>query len=271
MAVKGALRDDMRFVSLEAAIARAASGGKALTAFSGGVDSSLLLLAAVETLGADGVLAVTVDSPTVHFDDLNDARELAGILGCELMVVQGGEFLDPAFLANTAERCYLCKRKRYEVIKDIAASRGCSVVLDGAQADDDPSDRPGFRVLQELGIPAPLREAGLGKRAIRDLLRKAGYPHIASKEASACLATRIPTGVIITMDALHRVRKGEAFLRGLGFSPVRLRDHFPLARIALDDGGTRRLLSDPFLGKRIVEYLQSIEYSFVTLDLRPYR
>lgn len=248
----------------------AAGEGRAVVAFSGGVDSSLVLWETVQSLGPQRVVAVTATSPTSFPEELDAALSFARNLEVEQIVLPSSECSDAGFMANPPDRCYLCKRIRYIALKDVAKRYSASVIFDGTQADDDPSDRPGMRALTELGILTPLVDAGIGKEDARLLLKAAGFEELAEKRAQPCLATRIPVGTPITVDALDRVRGGEAVLRDCGLQTIRLRDHHPMARIVTDKDGMSRLLEQPDLRSTICEGLRKLGYEYVTLDLEEY-
>jgi uncharacterized protein len=248
----------------------AAKSGRVLVAFSGGVDSSLLLWESVRTLGSGRVTAVTATSPTSIHEEEETARRFAAELNVQHLIVPTGECADENFLANPENRCYLCKLLRYRSLNKLAVDLKISAVLDGTQADDHPSDRPGMRALDELGILAPLAQAGIGKTEVRSLLRNAGFSQLAEKMAQPCLATRIPTGRPITLDALEMVRSGERLLKDCGFVTFRLRHHYPLARIVTDPKGMSQILTDIKTREKLVSGLQKIGYKWVTLDLQEY-
>ena len=248
----------------------AAGEGRGLVAFSGGVDSSLVLWETVQTLGPQRVVAVTATSPTSFPEELDAALSFARNLEVEQIVLPSSECSDAGFMANPPDRCYLCKRIRYTALKDVARRTSAAVIFDGTQADDDPSDRPGMRALAELEIFTPLVAAGIGKDDVRHLLRAAGFEELAEKRAQPCLATRIPVGTAITVDALDRVRRGETVLRDCGFQTIRLRDHHPIARIVTDREGISRLLGREDLRSMISEELRKLGYEHVTLDLEEY-
>jgi uncharacterized protein len=248
----------------------AAKNGRVLVAFSGGVDSSLLLWESVRTLGPTRVIAVTATSPTSIPEEEEAARQFAAELNVQHLITPSGECADEKFLANPENRCYLCKLVRYRLLKELAVDLKFSAVLDGTQADDHPSDRPGMRALDELGILAPLAQAGIGKADARALLRTAGFSQLAEKMAQPCLATRIPTGQPITLEALGMVRLGERLLKDCGFLIFRLRHLYPLARIVTDAKGMSQILSDKNMRKKLVSGLQEVGYKLVTLDLQEY-
>jgi uncharacterized protein len=264
----GKLRDKQH--ALRQYIRDAVGDGRALAAFSGGVDSSLLLLETVRALGANRVTAVTVVGPTSADGEEESARAFCETIGIELITTTALEMDDPRFVENDENRCYVCKRIRYDALFELAATRGATAVLDGTQADDRPEDRPGMKALRETGALTPLAAVGIGKEEVRQLLHDAGYEELARRPARPCLATRIPHGTPVTIEALDRIRAGEKLLHDLGFKLFRLRDHFPLARIVTDTTGCTLLMSDSAIRQRAVEGLQEFGYTFVTLDLLPY-
>lgn len=188
--------------------------------FSGGVDSAYLLYAAVRA-GAE-VGAYFVKTPFQPECELADARRLAGELGVALHVVELDVLALPEVAENPADRCYYCKKALFGALKAQALADGCHVMLDGTNASDDASDRPGMRALGELDVRSPLREAGLTKDEIRRLSREAGL-FTWDKPAYACLATRVETGRPIRRQDLKRVEAGEGTLEQLGFRDFRLR------------------------------------------------
>jgi uncharacterized protein len=242
----------------------------AVAAFSGGVDSSLLLWECVQALGRDRVTAVTATSPTAPPDEFEVAARFAKEVRVEHVVVPSGECSDDRFMENPQDRCYICKRIRYRALIDLAENTLGAVVFDGTQADDDPEDRPGMRAVEELGVSTPLADAGLGKDDVRELLRRSGFVDLAKKGAEPCLATRIPIGVPITLDTLERIRDGEQFLKGCGLRTIRLRDHFPAARIVSDRGGIAKIAGNEVLRERICDRLRELGYERITLDLEEY-
>ena len=189
-------------------------------AFSGGVDSAVLLSAAAaygRKTAAD--IVRTVFQPGF---ELEDARETAGRLGVELRVLEVDILSVPEVAANPADRCYYCKRALFTRLLEEAERDGFPVVLDGCNASDDAGDRPGMRALAELGIRSPLRECGIGKIEVRRMAREAGL-RVWDKPSYACLATRVPAGTAVSAAALERVERGETALMALGFSDLRLR------------------------------------------------
>jgi len=258
----------LREIIREAADRR--GSGRVIVGFSGGVDSSLLLWEAVEVLGSENVTAVTAVSPTSYPGEEAAAREFARGLNVQHVVIPTSELDDPQFSYNSIDRCYICKHIRYSAIRALAKQQGGAVIFDGSQADDNPSERPGMRALDELGIDKPLLEASMGKIDVRKLLRTAGYTELANKSAQPCLATRIPFGEPITLKALEMIGQGEIFLKECGLEMVRLRHHYPIARIVTDLVGISALLIQDELREIIHRGLKNLGYEYVTLDLEEY-
>lgn len=242
--------------------------GRALVAFSGGVDSTLLLRMAVDALG-DGVTAVTAVSPTLSSTDRADARRIARQMGVRHLLVETDEMADPRFTANPPDRCYHCKRRRYRRLLDLARREGIDHVLDGENADDHRDYRPGIRARRELGVRSPLAEAGLTKAEIRRLSQEAGL-ETHDKPPSACLASRIPYGRPISAEELERVGAAEEALRALGFTGrLRVRCHDDVARLEMETHEIARAASEP-LRERIVRSLRGLGFRFTALDLEGY-
>ena len=229
-------------------------------AFSGGVDSSLLVWAAAR-YGSDW-RAYYVHSPFQPAFELADARQVAGQCGLPLTVLEVDVLQNETVAANPPDRCYHCKHSIFSVILDRARQDGCSLVIDGTNASDDAGDRPGMRALRELEVRSPLRECGLTKAAVRQLSREAGLPTW-DKPAYACLATRIPTGDAITPEQLARTEEAETYLHSLGLRDFRVRTLGNLARIQVTQSDLQTVLKNR---DAIVSHLKQL-YSGVMLDL----
>jgi len=243
--------------------------GPVLVAFSGGVDSAVLLSAALEELGPEGVLAVTAHGDVHTGEELDAATSTASRLGASHRIVPTHELSIPGFAANSPERCYLCKRDLYSGLVELARGLGIASVVDGANADDQDDFRPGLKAAEECGVRSPLAEAGLGKEEVRALARERGLPEW-DLPSSPCLASRFPYGEEITSEALARVAASERYLRGLGVKNLRVRHHGELARIEVDPEALT-LLTDPSARRDMVEHLRAQGYRYVTLDLEGFR
>jgi len=242
--------------------------GSLLVAFSGGVDSSLLLRAAVEALG-NKVLAAVVDSPIVHREEIRTARSIARQLGVPLRTVRSDDYLAEEFKKNSPLRCYVCKRALFRRLLDLARKEGLAGVVEGSNLDDELDYRPGKKALQELGVRSPLKEAGLRKAEIRLLARHFSLPNW-DRPANACLATRIPFGQPVEPEWLEKIDRGESFLKKLGFSQVRLRHHGETARIEVRPEEIS-LAVKPENRQKIIDRLKKLGWTYVTFDLEGYR
>jgi uncharacterized protein len=242
----------------------------AVVAFSGGVDSSYLLAECLDALGLENVLAVTADAEIHPREEIAAAREMARHLGVRHRIIHLHPLGNPHVSTNPPTRCYWCKRELLTVISTIAQEEGLAHVLHGANADDAGDYRPGNRAAQEMGVRAPLMEAGLTKAEIRQLAHKRGLPTW-NRPAQACLATRFPYGTPLTTEGLHRVEAAETFLRDeFDLEDFRVRDHYPLARREIEPAGWPRLLVENARA-RIVARLRELGYGHVTLDLAGFR
>lgn len=238
-------------------------------AFSGGVDSSVLLALAVEELGPDGVVAATATSETYPRGELEEARSVAASLGVRHELLPTRELDIPGFAQNPPERCFHCKTELMGRLCGAAEVWGMRSVVDGANADDAADLRPGIRAADLLGVRHPLLESGLGKEAVRSLARRLGLAN-AERPAMACLASRIPYGEEITMEKLAQVEAAEACLSGLGFPQVRVRHHGPLARIEVPAEELARFV-DPAARCTVASEFKRLGYTYVTLDLEGFR
>jgi uncharacterized protein len=241
---------------------------KVLVAFSGGVDSTLLVKVASEVLGKN-ILAVIASSETYPGKETVNARRLARRLEVRHKVISTHEIENPEFLRNPPERCYHCKKELFGRLISIARKEGISFVLDGSNYDDLQDFRPGAKAAKELGIRSPLREAGLSKAEIRVLSRYLKLPTW-NKPSLACLASRFPYHTRIEGKILRRIGEAEDFLRQAGFLQVRVRHHGPVARIEVGPGEFSRFLRKG-LAERISARLKELGYNYVSLDLDGYR
>lgn len=237
-----------------------------IVAYSGGVDSSLLMKVAHDTLG-ERALAVTAVSPSIAQKELDAAKALAQEVGAQHLVVHTREMENPNYVANSSQRCYFCKSELFDRLSALAIERGIAWVVDGYNADDVGDFRPGERAAQERNVRSPLREVGMTKADIRALSQRLGLPTW-HKPALACLASRIPYGTPVTVEALHQVEEAEAFLHSLDLQQVRVRHHAPIARIEVEPHDIERVLAHR---QEIAARLQAIGYPYVTLDLAGFR
>ncbi len=243
--------------------------GQVVVAYSGGVDSTFLLQAAVETLGARNVLACTGIGPAEPGHQEERVAALARSMGVELMTVEVGEMEDPNFTANNPDRCFHCKSGLCHRLLDVAQQRGFENVVFGVNHDDLDDYRPGNRAIATFGFRSPLAEAGLTKEDIRELSRQAGLS-TADQPAAPCLASRIPYGLAITEERLKQIDQAETFLRSLGFVEFRVRHHDTIARIEVRPADIARLAAEP-VRSQVVEKLKSLGFRFVTVDLQGFR
>lgn len=237
-----------------------------LIAFSGGVDSTLLLKTACDVLG-DKVMAVTAVSELMPLEEQQFAARLAKSFGVRHKIVQTSELADDEFTSNSPDRCYVCKKKRFTGLMAIAAENNIKVVADGENIDDQGDYRPGSRAAQEVGVISPLKSAGLNKTEIRSL-SKSLHLKTWNKPSSACLASRIPYHIPITVKKLDQVCEAEKIMRGLGFTgQVRVRHHGLTARIELEAPAMLRAVQ---MGRQIAELMKTVGFTYTTLDLEGY-
>ena len=242
--------------------------GSCIVAYSGGVDSSVVLAVAREELGARA-LAVIGRSATYASSELELALAQARQLGIEPRVVATAELDDPRFVSNPSNRCYFCKGELYVQLAALARSEGYAVVIDGTNADDLADHRPGRRAADEHAVRSPLAELGFTKADVRALAHRLGLPS-AEKPAMPCLSSRFPYGTKITAAQLTQVEAGEAWFRERGFHDVRLRHHGSVARLELEPGAFTRLVDSP-LREECVDALKRLGFAYVALDLQGFR
>lgn len=240
--------------------------GKVLIAFSGGVDSALLVYTTNKVLPGK-VLAVTAISETYPVRELREAMIFAKKIGVKHLVIKTRELQNRDFTANNAERCYYCKKELFSKLKQLAEKHKLNYVADAANIDDLRDYRPGSRAGQELGVRHPLQEAGFTKQDIRRLSWAAGLPTW-NKPAQACLASRVPYGHKINTTTLKKIDQAEEFLEKYELKQSRVRDYGSLARIEVLPADFKKILTS---NEQIVAYFKKLGYLFVTLDLAGYR
>ncbi len=239
-----------------------------LVAYSGGVDSTLLLKLCGDLLGPR-TLAVIATSETYPSREIDEAKVTAQALGARYEVIATEELANEDFASNPSNRCYYCKTELFSKLRGIADERGLKWVLDGSNYDDLDDHRPGRQAAKEIGVRSPLMEAGLTKMDIRMLSRELGLPTW-NKPSFACLSSRFPYGDRITLDKLGQIDQAEQFIRDLGFVQVRVRHHDAIARIELPKEDLPRLLANG-KGELISQMLKGLGFTYVTVDLQGYR
>lgn len=239
----------------------------AVVAFSGGVDSTFLLLAAHQVLGRD-VTAITAVSPSLAAIERDEAVALARHIGVSHRLVETHEMEEEGYRRNDGQRCYFCKRELFRVLGALHSGGG-HTLLYGAIPDDLGDDRPGMMAAAEAGVRAPLLEAGLTKDMIRDLARQAGLPNW-DKPAMPCLASRFPRMTPVTTEALGQVERAEASLRALGYRQVRVRFHGDTAKVEIGAEDLHRALSEPFRTP-LVEAVRGAGFTEAIVDPLGYR
>ena len=243
--------------------------GDMLVAFSGGVDSSLILKLAVQAAAKTGhkVYGIMVHTMLHPMGEVEDARVTAEQIGAEFRVLEIDELKGADILDNPVDRCYRCKKYLFHNLIEEGKKLGVSAMMEGTNEDDLHVYRPGLRAIRELGIHSPLAEAGMTKAEVRKLAGELGIS-VSNKPSMPCLATRFPYGTRISYEAMQKVDEGEAFVRSLGFYNVRLRIHNDVARIEVDVNEMPRLLE---YCEQIVAKLKNLGYDYITVDLEGFR
>ena len=240
--------------------------GSVAVAFSGGVDSTFLLKAAKEALG-NNAIAVTVRSCLIPNNELCEAADFCRRENIRYIICDVEPLAINGFAENPINRCYICKKEIFGIIKKTAAENGANAVVEGSNLDDIGDYRPGMKAIRELGVLSPLQTAGFTKREIRDMSRKLGLPTW-NKPSFACLASRFAYGEKITAEKLKRVEKAEQILRDSGFGQFRVRIHGDIARIELLPEDFEKLLK---IREELYGAIKTLGFSYVTMDLQGYR
>ncbi len=240
--------------------------GSVVTAFSGGVDSALVAVAAHQTLGGNA-LAVTAASPALADRELKEAEGLARQFGLAHRVIRTNEMEREGYTANSPRRCYFCKTELYTCLTALAQAEGYAWVANGANTDDRGDYRPGMAAAAEHQARSPLLEAGLDKAAVRAIARHMRIP-VWDKPAQPCLSSRVPYGTPVTVETLSKIERAEDFLRGLGLREFRARHHDNVCRVEASEADMEIAFRRR---EEIAAGLKKIGYLWVSLDLTPLR
>ena len=243
--------------------------GNVLVAYSGGVDSALVLKVAHDTLGSSHAAGCLAISPSVPPREVELAKQHAEFMGARLLITYTDEMQRTGYVENSPSRCYFCKNTLYTKLIELAEKEGFTNIADGFNLDDTGDHRPGRKAGKELNVRSPLYEAGLTKQDIRDLSKSLGLPTW-NKPAAACLSSRIPYGTPVTVEALEKIAKAEEFLQDRGFASVRVRHHGDTARIEVPSNELSLFL-DEKNRQAVSQGLHAVGYAYVALDLDGYR
>ena len=241
---------------------------RALIAYSGGVDSTLVAKIAYDVLG-DRAIAITAVSPSLLPEELIDAQTQAAQIGIKHELVETHEMDNPDYTSNPVNRCYFCKSELHDTLKPLGLQRGYPYVIDGVNADDLHDYRPGIQAAKERGARSPLAEVGVSKTEVREISRSLGLAWW-DKPAQPCLSSRFPYGEAITVSKLQRVGRAEIYLRQLGYSNLRVRSQDDTAKIELPAAEITQFVLQVDLPKLVAAF-QSLGFVYVTLDLEGYR
>ncbi|MEM7794414.1 MAG: ATP-dependent sacrificial sulfur transferase LarE [Cyanobacteria bacterium P01_C01_bin.118] len=241
---------------------------RALIAYSGGIDSTLVAKVAHDVLGQKA-LAVTAESPSLMLEDLEAAKRQAEFMGLAHRIVQTHEMDNPNYTSNPTNRCYFCKSELHDTLKPLAMAEGYPYVVDGLNADDLQDYRPGIQAAKERGVRSPLAEVGLSKLEVREMSKYLGLPWW-DKPSQPCLSSRFPYGELITTEKLHRVGQCERYLRQLGVRNLRVRSDGETARIELPPSEIKAFIAMVDLDTLVTAF-QDYGFTYVTLDLEGYK
>lgn len=239
-----------------------------LVAYSGGVDSALLLKVAHDVLG-DRAIGAIASSPAYASEETAQAIAVAEQMGIPLITLETRELEDERYLANDLNRCYFCKTELFTKLEPLAREHNLRYIAYGVNKDDDGDFRPGQRAAREFGVRGPLKEADMGKREIRSVARLLDVP-VWDKPAMACFSSRIPYGSRVDVTSLQMIYKAEKLLRELGFRQLRVRHHDKIARIEVERSELPRLIEEE-ISRVVIDGLRKIGYTYVTVDLLGYR
>lgn len=257
-----------KYLELEEELSKLVEGGICI-AFSGGVDSSLILKMACEAGKKQNkyVHAITFETKLHPVSDVTISKRVAGEMGAIHKIIQINEFENKEILKNPVDRCYQCKKTLFINLFEFAKENGLKYVVDGTNADDLTVYRPGVRALGELGVISPLAKLGIAKGEVREMAKKLNIS-VASRPSAPCMATRLPYNTEINFELLENIEKGEEFIKNLGFQVVRVRVHNDIARIEVEQKELTKFLENR---KVIIDYLKNLGFVYVTLDLEGFR
>jgi len=237
-----------------------------IVAYSGGIDSTLLLKISHDVLGEQAI-AITAVSASIPRSELDEARIIVNIIGAKHVLIEGNELEDQRYTQNPPNRCYFCKQDVYTKMVEYSLQHGYRYILDGTNADDLNDHRPGRQAALEKGLRSPLMEAGLTKAEIRILARQLDLPNW-NKPSAACLSSRIPYGTPIEVSILRQIEQAEKLLHQMGFSQVRVRYHNQIARIEMETDDFSAALEKRL---EITSRIKALGFLYITLDLNGFR